>query len=409
LRETLSGDRVYRLEQFSGTPLTLDNTIEKEWLKTSMAEWAIKCTGCGHTNLAGKDHDLMKMIGLRGLVCSKCDTSLNTRAGYWYHTIPERRSAYVGYHAPQVIFPMHCESPRAWMELLTKRNGHENAFMNEVLGESCDTGSKLVTTAELRDACVLPWENDFKKMLAQFEPNQYSLRVLAVDWSGGGSDLTSKTAMVTMGLRQDGKIDVLWARKYEHTTEYLQDALRCIEAWKMIIGNFVVHDFGGAGNLRESILVHAGFPLQSIIPVTLVRASGSKAMMTYNPPENKNVRRSFSLDKSRSLVYTCELIKNGYIRFPKWETVEYEISDFLALSEEVLITPRGSDIYMIGRAQNQSDDIAQAINIGACAMYYSIKQWPNLAGARTVTSVAALLEADPSILKNAADQLSDLR
>lgn len=42
IHETMSGSQDWGLIQYAGTPKTLDNTIEKLWTDSSMAEWMIK-------------------------------------------------------------------------------------------------------------------------------------------------------------------------------------------------------------------------------------------------------------------------------------------------------------------------------------------------------------------------------
>src|SRR5690606_11353452 len=85
------------------------------------------------------------------------------RQGHWLHRYPQRRWTFAGYHVPQIIMPLHYARRDKWAELLAKREGwgntSRNVFYNEVLGESVDTGQKLVSETELRAASVLPWRN----------------------------------------------------------------------------------------------------------------------------------------------------------------------------------------------------------------------------------------------------------
>lgn len=389
----------WRLLQLSGTPMSTDNLIEDQWQLSSMAEWAIKCS-CGKTNVCSAAADLLKMLGKEGLICAKCGKDINTEEGYWLHTIPERRFEYAGYHAPQPIFPMHCRSYSKWKELLDKReNDDEYSFMTEILGESWDVGSKLVTLSDLRAACVLPWDNVASSAAQGYNKRGHLFRVLAVDWSGGGSKEESLTALAVLGVLNTGRIEVMWMKKYPHSADYYADAMRVIQAYKQFGCALLAHDFGGAGDGREQILVHAGFPLEKIVPITLVRAHAQKAMLYYNEPKEEHVRHSYSLDKARSIVYTCELIKSGYILFPKFISSESCIRDFLALVEETIQTPRGSDIFLIGKSQGVPDDVAQSVNLGVAAIYHRLQKWPNIAGMRSIThALSALKEADPGMI-----------
>ena len=298
-----------------------------------------------------------------------------------------------------LIAEMKKADPKA-KELLDKReNDDEYSFMTEILGESWDVGSKLVTLSDLRAACVLPWDNVASSAAQGYNKRGHLFRVLAVDWSGGGSKEESLTALAVLGVLNTGRIEVMWMKKYPHSADYYADAMRVIQAYKQFGCALLAHDFGGAGDGREQILVHAGFPLEKIVPITLVRAHAQKAMLYYNEPKEEHVRHSYSLDKARSIVYTCELIKSGYILFPKFISSESCIRDFLALVEETIQTPRGSDIFLIGKSQGVPDDVAQSVNLGVAAIYHRLQKWPNIAGMRSIThALSALKEADPGMI-----------
>lgn len=368
----------WRIQQYTGTPLSLANTMEHLWQQSSKAEWAIKCGACGHTNVMGHEFDLLKCLGVDGLVCSKCDKPINTEEGYWLHERKERRNNFAGYHAPQCIFPMHCRNSTKWFELLAKRDANFPAFMMECMGESWDVGTKLVSVKDLQNAAVLPWRNTWEDFIKNYNSRGYQLRVLSVDWSGGGSDEISLTAMSALGLRVDGKIEVGWMKHYPHSTNWMEDAARVKTAYEKGAFNFVVHDFGGAGAGREQILLAAGFPFDRLIPITYVHTTGAKALMTFNKPQENNVRSSYSLDKTRSIITSCELIKQGWMLFPEYESCKDNLEDFLALTEDTMQSPRGSDIHLIGKVEGIPDDMAHSINIGACAMYYRVGKWPDL-------------------------------
>ena len=378
INESMSASE-YRLQQFSGTPLTKDNTIEDLWTDSSMAEWAIKCSGCQKTNLAGFEYDLMKMIGKNGLICAKCGKALNTREGYWLHTAPHLRLASAGYHQPQVIFPMHCQDPERWAELLRKREKQPEAiFMNECLGESWDSGARLVTQTQLQAACTLNHRNNLQEAVRGFQPNRHVIRMLAIDWSGGGSKEESLNAMAVLGLLPDGRIELIFEKVRPHRIDHTADAHEAMGLFDKFLCHYLVHDYTGAGANREHLLITMGFPFEKIIPMSLARTAGKKELVSFNPQTNANARSSYTLDKSRSLVFTCELIKAGYLAFPKWSSCSDDLKHFLALAEETLITPRGADLYLITKAHGVPDDLAQAVNMGVCAIYYQQQKWPDL-------------------------------
>jgi hypothetical protein len=146
--------------------------------------------------------------------------------------------------------------------------------------------------------------------------------------------------------------------------------------------DLVAHDYTGAGTVRETVMVQAGFNLDRVMAVRLVR-SASQDLMVYKPPTQINHRAHYSLDKTRSLLYTCQAIKLLQVRFFQydWESQENPglIADFLALIENKADSRSGSDIYTIQRNVLLSDDFAQAVNIGCAALWHTNQAWPNFA------------------------------
>jgi len=411
IHETLSGSP-FGLKQYAGTPKSLENTIEKLWTDSSQAEFAIKCHhgGCNYWNVPALSHDLVKMIGpwhsgiseqCPGIVCAKCRKPIDPRRnGRWIHAQPNVRWSFAGYHVPQIIMPMHYATPKKWDMLVGKMQGRGNTpmnvFFNEVCGESYDVGSKLVTVTELQAAACLPWENKIEQ--AEKHLDQYLYKILAVDWGGGGGKLrnsaakpgseqrerTSYTVLVVMGMRPDGKIDVIWGLRSLRTHAHVHEAELCIAAIQRFKCSHFVHDFNGAGAIRETLVRQAGFPMGNIIPIAY-HASAKKNIMVHKPPTDDLPRDWWTVDKSRSLQLTCELIKSGQLRFFKDDYRSSDdaglIRDFLALIEEKTERPSGGDVYCITRNPTASDDFAQGVNIGCCALFQLSGQWPDVAAA----------------------------
>jgi hypothetical protein len=397
IQETMSYSR-FAMSHFTGTPKSLDNPLEGLYRRSSSAEWFIPCQtpGCKHWNIPSREHDLDAMIGpyrddiseaSPGTVCAKCQKPVNPRLGRWVHRHPDRRWQFAGYHVPQLLLPLHYGDPEKWNTLLLKREGWGNMtqaqFYNEVLGESIDAGQKLVSETELRNAAILPWANKKEPDPACLKNlHDYKNRILAVDWGGGGEEGISFTVAAVLGFRPDGTIDCLWARRLIIGGDHLQEAKECMRIANKFKCDLVAHDYTGAGTVRETVMVQAGFNLDRVMAVRLVR-SASQDLMVYKPPTQINHRAHYSLDKTRSLLYTCQAIKLIQVRFFQydWESQENPglISDFLALIENKADSRSGSDIYTIQRNVLLSDDFAQAVNIGCAALWHTNQAWPNFA------------------------------
>jgi len=411
IQETMSYSR-FAMTHFTGTPKSMDNPLEGLYKRSSGAEWFIPCGSCQHWNIPSIDHDLDAMIGdynvhisekYPGTVCAKCRKPINPRHGRWVHRHPDRRWQFAGYHVPQLILPLHFSDPEKWSTLLLKREGFGNMtqaqFYNEVLGESIDSGQKLVTETELRAACLLPWEN--KK-----EPDKqcldslynYKHRVLAIDWGGGGEEGISFTVLALLGFSNDGTIDVLWGKRIVLGADHLAEAVECMRWAEKFRVDYVAHDYTGAGTVRETVMVQAGFNLDKVMAVRLVRAA-SQDMMVFKPATAINHRQHYSLDKTRSLLYSCQAIKLKQIRFFQYDWASQDnpglIADFLALVENKAESRLAGDIYTITRNTLLSDDFAQAVNLGAAAIWHINNAWPNfaeIAGIGAISSRAAVSE-----------------
>jgi hypothetical protein len=387
----------WAISKRTGTPKTLDNTLEGSWQESSQAEWFVPCFHCTTNgkptwNIPTMEFHLEKMIGPwhNGIteenpatICHKCGRPISPRFGRWVHRYEERRWHHAGYHVPQIIMPLHYRDPDKWAVLLAKQQGRGNTsigtFYNEVLGESYDKAAKLVTMTELKAAAGLGPNTDAQADTASVK---YHMRVLAVDWGGGGAKGVSFTTLALLGIKRDGKIDVIWGKRlltpHDHLGEagqirYYYDRFRC---------HYMAHDYTGAGSLRETFVIQAGVPQRKIMPCMYVR-SASAAPCYHVAPTPMHPRDHYRVDKSRSLLLTCACIKTGLIKFFDYDHENAEepglIHDFLALIEEKTVTSGAGEIYRISRQEGFSDDFAQAVNIGCIASWYVTKRWPNLA------------------------------
>jgi hypothetical protein len=139
----------WRRNIYSGTPKSLDNTIETYWSSMStMNEWVVPCEGCNNWNILGE-----KNIGRKGIVCTKCGKYLNAQhpRAQWaaQRQFDDVKVPFEGYRISQLMVPWV-----DWNEILIAYEKHgRDKFYNETLGISYDSGMRPLTRAQVMAVC----------------------------------------------------------------------------------------------------------------------------------------------------------------------------------------------------------------------------------------------------------------
>lgn len=138
---------------YSGTPKSLDNTIE--WYrsnKSTQGEWVVPCDCLGgeggrYWNILGE-----KNIGRHSLICEHCGKPIEPMCdgAQWAAMVdfdPEKM--FESYRVSQLMVPW-----KDWHEIIYDYENMPRAqFYNEVLGISYDSGLRPLTMAQLKDEC----------------------------------------------------------------------------------------------------------------------------------------------------------------------------------------------------------------------------------------------------------------
>jgi len=381
--ETMSASN-YALRQFSGTPKTMDNTLQLKWEDSSMAEWVTKCPHCQHWNIASVGCDLLGMIQARGLSCAKCEREIDAETGHYEHAFPDKATDFPGYHIPQPIMPMHyrpnplTNGMEKWRELYdAKCNMAKTPFYNEKLGESCDVRVSLLTKLKLQQRSVLKHRNNRHEAVQLID--QYVDRILGIDWGGGGESGISHTTLAVLGVKPSGDLDVIYGERLADYADSDVEVAEILQLMRMFRCSHLAHDFNGSGAVKEVLLLQAGITAERIFPAVYMMATAGNIVTHKAPGEDRGGRDYYVIDKARSLILMCELIKHGYFSFPQFDTWSSLASDLLALVEDKRATGRGSDIFLVTRKANKSDDFAHAINYAALCHWHVNQRYPNLA------------------------------
>lgn len=369
----------YEIAVFTGTASTEDNFIDLLWNKSCQYEWAIPCS-CGHYNIPTLDADLTGMLQKRGLSCAKCGKLLDTFSGEFQPQRPDRVDEFAGWHIPQAVVPLHCNSARKWKRLMEAYEEEApRRFYQERMGITFDVGSKPITRSELVRACTLSVDTtNLDAVKAERFKSQHA--ILGVDWSGRG-DLTSSTTAQALIVLEHGRFHVLYGERVPlHAT--IEDEAKRVAWLKRTMGcELLAHDFAEAGILREDYLKQvADMGPNELFSFRYTRAEPGRALLVVHPPTNTRPGYYYSADKTRAVSYILRLIKNGYILFPDWSKIEPLLQDFLSLREESHYTPSRGDTYIMARNPKVPDDFVHAVVTGVLALCRVTGYWPDLRG-----------------------------
>jgi len=381
--ETMSAQTKYGFYQFSGTPKTIDNTLNVLFEQSSKAEWIIKC-GCGKHNIPNLENDIMKMIGKKGCICSACGKLLDISSGNYVHANTNKINSFRGYHISQVTHPLHAGFPAKWDELLYKLDTYpESKFYNEILGEPCDEAVKPLTEGDIRKASN-GLINDFSTAVK--ERRKYDAVVMGVDWSGYGADNLSTTAVTIVGIIPGSEVvHCIFCERFK-TMPPEEEAKILVSYAHQFKITYLAHDFSGAGMIREATIIQCGYPAEQIIPFQIVHAPIAQSIINYYEPTSGG-RHCYNIDKTRSLMVLFEMIKKQKVTLPDWEKNTGQtkdiLRDLLNIMQETRETPRGGEFTLMIRVPERTDDFAHALNLACAAVWHVRGRYPSLVSAQS--------------------------
>jgi hypothetical protein len=401
-QETMAASINYGFSTYTGTPKSTNTTLALLWSQSSQAEWIIKCLHCGHRNIPNPDNDLLKMIGMNGPICAKCGKDVYPHNGGYVHAFPERATTFAGYHISQTTHPLHTAFPNKWEALLYKVDNYgEKELYNEIFGWPYDAANSPLTLADLLNAthAIEPLKSP-----TDINPirDKYRYITIGCDWGGGGAFTDSYTAYAVLGLRADGdSIDVLYKRRIPKNVDPTEEARELMYWITGTKANAFAYDDRGSGFVRLEIMKHAGiYNLKDfvIMPFGYI-APRSGDIIRLSPKQREPDLYYYSIDKTRSLLYTFQAIKRAKIRFPKFnqEDSHDPVMDFLAIIEEPRMkTEYGDTSSLMMKRSGVPDDFAHAVNYGCWQIYDHFGALPSVGTAyeELVQSKVAVTEPD---------------
>jgi hypothetical protein len=343
----------WKLYRYSGTPKSMDNTIQIYWEQFSTQnEWAVPCTRHmpTHYNILGE-----KNIGKKGPICDRCGKPIDPlgEGAQWVSMQPktvanEGRVTFEGFRIPQLMVPWIIRDPVAWSDnILFAYNRYDRAqFYNEVLGLSYDSGVRPLTRQQLM-ACCEPSID-----MAELDENirKCDHVYAGVDW--GTAENASYTVIV-LGGYIDGIFTIFYAHRFtgpdvEPPVQLDKIAKLLIHARFSIAGT----DYG------------MGFDRNDF----LARTFGINKIKKYQYVGKQKVKIKWEPSLRRYTVFRTEVmsdifnaIKRGpqTIRFANWEQFQEPFgSDMLNIFAEY---SRQSNMLQYDVSPGKSDDTFHAV------------------------------------------------
>lgn len=345
---------------YSGTPKSLDNTLEHYWAtQSTQNEWAVPChrhaiqTPGGpltnkYWNILDESH-----IGKDSLVCDKCHkpiSAIDSDAKWVSLNAAILKSSTIkkpfeGFRIPQLMVPWISHN-----DILQKQATYSRVkFYNEVLGLSYDSGTRPLTRQDVIDNCDprLRLDPEYQANLVKFLGAAFPVYA-GVDWGTGENTYTVLALGAYMG---DSRFTIFYVHRFEGQESEPQVQ---IEAISRLVTKFRVNligcDYGGGFWPNDELTRRFGFQrvprYQYSMPSTKVLwQDGLKRFLVHRTEVMSDI---FNAIKRRNIF-----------RFPNWDQFELPFgSDCLNIFSEYNEQLR-QNVYK--KSPNCTDDTFHAI------------------------------------------------
>jgi hypothetical protein len=311
---------------YAGTPKSIDNTMEKYWLKSSMCEFLIHCTnqGCGKWNYIDECN-----IGEVQLICRKCGKPIFYENGQW---VSMNQGGFIsGYRLPSIVLPWinNIKNPEAWkINVIQPRSIYSaEKYANEVLALSYAAARHPLSAPELQACCedydmITEDTYDMNPLL-----KGVNVIVAGIDWGKGELSITgSSFSILCITALIRGKYKVIFMKRYSGK---LSDPILQIEDMLRIIFKFqcklVIADTGD-GRTSNAMMVEA------LGPTRFAEAYEHGTIRQKIRWERE--KGIYVFNRSRVMVDAIMSIKRTEIGFFKYDQFKEFQSDFTGIYSE---------------------------------------------------------------------------
>jgi intein/homing endonuclease len=311
--EQCASHSAWKLFTYSGTPKSLDNTIEKYWADFSTQnEWVVPCEACG----SAKDKSTwfwnvlgIKNIGKKGLICAKCGRPISAYHpdAQWASMQPVTeqnvdRVTFEGYRVSQLMVP--------WIDwkydIIMNLEIYDAAkFHNEVLGLSYDSGTRPLTQAQVKACCTDTIHfNDVLENAKKCNGGVFA----GLDHGTGEA---SSYTVLSLGGYLEGVFTIFFVHRFIGEDLEIRLQLEKIAALLTAV-NFSIcgSDYGGGFDRNDWLIRNFG-PLKI---VKFAYAGNPKYKIRWQP----NLGR-FIVHRTEIMSDIFNTVKYRKIRLPKWE------------------------------------------------------------------------------------------
>lgn len=385
---------------FSGTSKEMNTLLETKYQEGSRGVWMIPTHVKNKWINLNNPKDIEKIIKPQGMTCPWTGRPLNPMMGEFVHENPElERLGKPSFHLPQMIVPEYA-SDEKWLEIYTAFKKYPWAkFLKEIMGIPTEAGLSEISINDLKALCI---DTTFAKIQHEIMTGKRVYRYITsgCDWGGSDHDASKKikvsyTVHVMLGMRPDGRFDLIHAKRYEPQSYY--DIAGDIMRNHVRLRGFAMGADHGGGDLYNALMRDAGS-----IP------SGRFFQYSYGAPKRflqriKDTQQGlymFSLHRSDSLSAVIGDIKKQRFVCPRWDESSTFLMDCLNMFRTMTeAASTGRTLFRYLRDPAKADDFFHALNYATITMKVLIGE-SSIPNAQVIAEMQLLMQQGGSGLSS---------
>jgi hypothetical protein len=351
-----------RMTMFAGTSKDKDTCLEYQFEMGSGGVWHVRC-GCKDGWHSLGDPELVpKLMGVEGLNCpNQKNKPLDPEYGEFVHASRAQLNMNnVSFHLPQVIVPEYARGAGFLDIWSTYKKNPLPKFLREVWGLATESGYAELTEADLKKNCC---EYTFEQLQQRYlsGKDRYFKLFSGVDWGGSDHDPSLRTKVsftlhVIFGMRGDGKMVLLHARRY-HGMNYMEIAESIVHDHRRL-NVFAMGTDNGGGAYYNAYMRDCGkIPSGRIIHFHYTDTS---MFINRIPHPEAHI---MSLHRTDSLSALIADIKSTDVIWPRWDVAQGFLNDCLNVRRNLTEIPSsGRKVMRYIRTPSKADDFFHAAN-----------------------------------------------